>query len=410
MSPTLHWKGAEFYREDSSGRRSVQDCMDRTNWDALCLYASRRNNNKSCTLLPEFTNGLYHLVRLIEFEDGTLCIARIQIGRSTEEKAKKMQHEVDVMSLVRSQSAVPVPKVFGYETYDSNPTGAAFMLMEFIPGNVAMDVDGGHTVHRGNIRLDRREAFYSAVARVHTQLTSVRLPKIGMIVQREGGSFDVGPFPDIGGPFETATDFFKAWASHAKFPQDTDAIRKGMGGAPETFFDQILASVRNFPSQITALADRLSPPDSNCGPFPVQHEDFLHSNIIIDHDYNVLAVIDWEGACTLPWEMVQFPEFLSVTPAVMDAPWNYDEDGVPVNEDLRQSWQEREEYVDMVARCEAADAKMDHKLSASLRSGKHQDLAFAVRAYVDGGKLGFYSKVAEQFLEDENEKVLVRQT
>ncbi|KAK3681685.1 hypothetical protein B0T22DRAFT_531107 [Podospora appendiculata] len=327
-----------------------------------------------------FTNGLYHLVRLISFEDGTRWVARIQLGGSTEGKAKKMQHEVDMMSLV-----------YGYETYDSNPTGVAFMLMEFIPGNVAMDADGGHEVHRGNIRLNRREAFY----RYGTQLSSVRLPKIGMVVQREDGSYDVGSFPDIGRPFETATDFFKAWASHAKFPKDTETIQKMMSGAPEALSSQILASVRNFPSQIAALAGRLSSQTTTAG----RSQDFLHSNIIIDHDYNILAVIEWEGACTLPWEMAQFPMFLSVTPAVMDAPWNYDKNGVPVDEGLKRKWQEREEYVDMVARCEAADDKMDNKLSASLRSRKHQDLAFAVRAYVDGGKLGFYSKVAAQFQE-----------
>jgi hypothetical protein len=37
-----------------------------------------------------------------------------------------------------------------------------------------------------------------------------------MIIGKDG-SPHIGPFSDIGGPFETATAFFKAWAAYAKF-------------------------------------------------------------------------------------------------------------------------------------------------------------------------------------------------
>lgn len=40
--------------------------------------------------------------------------------------------------------------------------------------------------------------------------------------------------------------------------------------------------IENFPSQIKALASRLSL--CNEGPFPLAHDDFLHSNILVDED------------------------------------------------------------------------------------------------------------------------------
>jgi len=60
------------------------------------------------------------------------------------------------------------------------------------------------------------------------------------------------------------------------------------------------------------MASRLS--TSNEGPFLQYHDDSLHSNIIVDKNFSVAGIIDWEGACTVPWELVAFPEFLQAIP------------------------------------------------------------------------------------------------
>lgn len=218
-------------------------------------------------------------------------------------------------------------------------------------------------------------------------MASLRFPKIGTIARRKDGTYGIGPFPDIGGPFETATDFFKAWARHAKFPMPIDMIRKSMKGGP---VEQVLKSIQGFPSAIHAMAHRLSSTDH--GPFPLSHRDFFHSNIIVDQRYNILGVIDWEGACTLPWELVDFPLFLETVPVPMDAPWNYDENGQPLDKGTMLRWQERREYVWMVARAETAELA-DSKLSETLADEKSQNLAYALRAYLNPGKLGFYMEV-----------------
>lgn len=115
-----------------------------------------------------------------------------------------------------------------------------------------------------------------------------------------------------------------------------------------------------------------------------------HSNIIVDQQYNVLGVIDWEGACTLPWELVEFPLFLETLPVRMDAPWNYDQNGEPLDKERKLRWQERDEYLQMVARA-------DTKLSQTLGSRKAQNLAYALRAYLNPGKLAFYTEVLDEF-------------
>lgn len=62
-----------------------------------------------------------------------------------------MLNEVNAMALIRDRSKMPVPQVFGYEIDDSNSIGVAFILMEFLPGNVAIDADGGWKTHHGVI-------------------------------------------------------------------------------------------------------------------------------------------------------------------------------------------------------------------------------------------------------------------
>lgn len=122
----------------------------------------------------------------------------------------------------------------------------------------------------------------------------------------------------------------------------------------------------------------------------------LPSNIVVDRDYAILGVIDWEGACTVPWELVAFPHFLETVPRAMDAAWNYDAAGVPVDADTRRLWRERAEYADMVVRCEGVQGR-DDGLSVALRDAAGQALAYAVEVFHEPGKLGFYDRLLAPF-------------
>ncbi|OBT97653.1 hypothetical protein VE01_04426 [Pseudogymnoascus verrucosus] len=188
-------------------------------------YASTLNNSIKCRILPNITNGQFHLVRLLEFENQSQWIARIQLCKSTERLAKKLQREVDSMATVRERTNIPVPQVFGYKTNDSNSVGVAFILMEFLPGNVAMDADGGYKTHNREIPPQHKTNFYNEMAQVQVSRDDIgTLAKDRNHYQGQDGNYDIGPLPDLGGPFDTATAFFEAWAAKAKFPKSRDTI------------------------------------------------------------------------------------------------------------------------------------------------------------------------------------------
>ena len=145
------------------------------------------------------------------------------------------------------------------------------------------------------------------------------------------------------------------------------------------------------------MASRISSSPWNNGPFPLRHNDFYNSNILVDEDsFTVTGIIDWEGACTLPWELISFPECLSVMPVCFDLPEKYGQDGLPVDDDQKERWRERGEYVDMVRSVEYACAMGDHLLSACLGSKRMQTIAYSYWAYTDVGKMGFYDRVIKE--------------
>lgn len=175
-------------------------------------------------------------------------------------------------------------------------------------------------------------------------------PKIGAIIRRQDGTYDLGPLPGLDGSFSTATEHLIAWAQAAGFPGIEEAS------------DETKASIIELPRRLIALA--ANSPLRDLGPFPLVHDDFGHNNIVVDDNYNILGVIDWEHACSMPWESVFFPLTLSVIPRPMVPVLMY-EDDVPKNEKIRVTITERKQYVETVRKVEGRE-QLPSWLSATL--------------------------------------------
>jgi len=140
------------------------------------------------------------------------------------------------------------------------------MLIEFVPGDTAMDSFSGWKVHRGATPAQFKGKFHAALADIQVEMASVRFSKIGSIVRRDG-KFDVGPIPGLGGPFNTAQEYFEAWAKTAKFRYDEATIRPR---TPAHLVDEILSAIWSFPYRLQDLARSF--PFQSC-PFPLIHTD-----------------------------------------------------------------------------------------------------------------------------------------
>lgn len=214
-------------------------------------------------------------------------------------------------------------------------------------------------------------------------MSAIRFPKIGSIIKCSDGTYSIGPLPGIGGPFDSAAQFFEAWADKAKFPYHEKQIRER---TPPDMADRVLRSIRTFPSRLREFAQRSR---FRGGPFPLFHSDFYKSNIIIDSRHTILSVIDWENAFVVPWEMVEFAKDLSIVPPALDGPL-YRE-----NEASRRRLMERKKYVESARRAEGARG-LDNCLSAILDDSHVQHFAHAMWLYQDG-RIGFYGDVLDEY-------------
>lgn len=155
----------------------------------------------------------------------------------------------------------------------------------------------------------------------------------------------------------------------------------------------MISAIQNFPKVILEMADKIS--ILNHGPFPLCHGDFSHHNVIVDDEYNILGLIDWEAALAGPWEVFgNFPLLLLTIPQSMDTRQKYDEVGKPNNTRLTQKIKDQQAYIAAVEREEDNVPECNHMLSKVLRNSQRRDLATALRLYTVG-KVGWYNKLLD---------------
>ena len=183
----------------------------------------------------------------------------------------------------------------------------------------------------------------------------------------------------------------EAWADAAYFG-DLKDLEKGYS---EESASQLKASILAFPPRLKKLAATI--PIRNHGPFPLIHSDFASWNVVVDDDYKVLGLIDWEFARSGPWETVHFPSCFMPTPAPMSPTEWYDDDGMPTYPDVIKGFREMDEYVDVVRQVERSK-DLPPTLSAVLSDRAGQDLALAMKLYSDDGQHGYYSSVLEKYI------------
>lgn len=82
-----------------------------------------------------------------------------------------------------------MPKVFGYDA-SGETIGLAFMMMELILGNTAMDSFGGWKFHNREIPSEHRGTFSRNISSIQV---SYRLVLFNRVAKSEAGCYGVHP-------------------------------------------------------------------------------------------------------------------------------------------------------------------------------------------------------------------------
>jgi len=169
------------------------------------------------------------------------------------------------------------------------------------------------------------------------KIWNLKFDKVGSIYKTSSGKYEVGPLADgTGGPYETATEYYKAWA----------AKNKSKPGATS-----------DLVSRIECAAPIISKYDK--GPFRLIHTDFALHNVMVDDQYNILGIIDWEDAFVGPAELAaqQTLRHTSYPLPVLDTiPGFTDKRGKVINKEIIEAFQQKDKFIAAIA---AREKEMD---------------------------------------------------
>lgn len=218
--------------------------------------------------------------------------------------------------LYRQHTDIPIPKVHAYSLDANNPVRCPYTLLDYVHGSTAESLAAAYPGDHEGVPEQYSEKFMRQVAHVMCQLASLRLPAIGSIVRRPSnpGSFEVGPLVETGsGPYATAAAFYNDYPlALAKSLYGDDWQRNGTREVPEAFCT--LAS--SFTSAVLPANGTSGSSNAALG-FGLANYDLGPNNFIVDAEFNVLAVIDWDAVIAVPDALLyRFPFLLGVGYAV----------------------------------------------------------------------------------------------
>ncbi|KID81986.1 Protein kinase-like domain protein [Metarhizium guizhouense ARSEF 977] len=317
----VSWKGVGGDAEEYAER--IHKFIDKIDNKALESYASSLRGNQPCKISTDFSVGNFNLVRKIQFHDGVEWIVRLLMppvpvagqlvetvsAKAREKRLLSMQSELATMEFVRQNTDIPIPKIYAHELNEQNAVGCPFFMMEYVHGNTAEEVSQSYPGNREGIPELFREKFWRQIANIMTQLASVRLPRIGSIVRDAAGSFVAGPLIETGsGPYDSAAEFY---ADYPLALGNSLAEREGPVDGQGEVIQAFCSLAASFPPP-AARAERGSAED-----FGLANYDLNPNNILVDGEFNVLAVIDWDSVVSVPdAALYRFPYLMGVRCAV----------------------------------------------------------------------------------------------
>ncbi|KAI1816552.1 kinase-like domain-containing protein [Poronia punctata] len=276
------------------GKAVISGLLAAIDSDALRLRAESLRDGMKCTVKLPSANQAYGNYDVLNrrnyhgsvvFDDGKTWLARFRLPNHCDPPVQERNFDrLSEFATYRflASTNIPVPEVYDFADDDdpTNPVGAGYILLEKLAGKPLAWHEASEV---------QKYIFFRQLADIYArlkqhpldglgrlQLSSKGLPKVGPAFFDYDSSENLIPF----GPFSNSNDYYTALIH-----QRIQLIKTGeiASSAPR---DQYLVYM--------SLLDSLPPNES--GPFFICHVDSRDTNFLIDDDYNITGIIDWELA------------------------------------------------------------------------------------------------------------------
>ncbi|KAI0192764.1 phosphotransferase family protein [Astrocystis sublimbata] len=290
--------------------------------------------------------GGYNVLWRLEYKDGSSTALRVPFKGSVKFPDEKTRYEAATMRYIAENTTIPVPKVYHYGIAAENPIGIGpFIIMEYIEHEMTMsealadplDPDEYHVLDP-NVSEHKLNLLYGQMANILLQLSRLKFPRIGSLVEHVDGTISVSGRPLtqnmnsliqltdmpptlLPSPSQTYTNVDEWYTALADMHmaqlvfQHNDAVEDEDDARDKYVARQLfrqLASSGRLTSE-----DELEGDGKDSAGFLIYSSDLRPSNILIDKDLQVVGIIDWEFAYVAPalfafdppwWLLLRLPE------------------------------------------------------------------------------------------------------
>ncbi|RYC62342.1 hypothetical protein CHU98_g3871 [Xylaria longipes] len=315
-----------------------------------------------------------------------------------------------MMRYVAANTTIPVPKIYHHGTAAENPSGTGpFIIMDYIDHQMDMsDLLNDPTLEIGDLQIidpniteEKLEKLYGQMANILLQLSTLSFSRIGSLIQDAGGNCAVTGRPLTqymnalagwirsdsttlpSGPYSTEKGWYCALADMHLMQLDHQ-INDGIineDDARDGYVARHLFRKLAYDGRLTSkCVEEGSEPT-----FYIYSEDLRPTNVLIDKDFRIIGVIDWEFAYAAPeafssdppwWLLLRKPEdwpggyeawmdayeprlevFLRVLEIEESRLWGSSTTGstpasssMPLSQRMRESWENKTWMINYAAR------------------------------------------------------------
>lgn len=314
------WLPRESFVDNWAGTEFVRRLIDQELHVDLAKEASKARNGLKCDAdLSSFNAGGTHVIVQLQFEDGVVWLARIRfpccgieghqcVGGFTsfQDAAAAMGCEIATMAFVKERTSLPVPNVYVYNLSFDNLLHAPYMIIEKMAGESLerkLYRDGVIYVHQIK-RVDKQ------VKQFMHELADIRFLKIGRLsVDGTIVSFPtgLGLVTVPGSPFNSAEEYYNAKLSATITGYGLEQIlQESYQPANVGKWDTAGQTEKiELAMWVYLQVGKFLGTKASAGPFPLDHGDWNDQNVLVDADYRVVGVLDWELARTCCHECVK---------------------------------------------------------------------------------------------------------
>lgn len=261
------------------------------------------NMSVSHATVTERMQGTYHLMNVVQFDNGSRFIIRIPAvgwGHGLSHAAgEALKSEIATMRLIREKTTTPLPDIYAWDHTCNNIMRAPYICMSYVPGRPVCKVWYGS---KDNYQL--RLTILDNVAKIMASYANLpTFPKIGSLQEDASGELVVGPVCDwtenhdmslqikATGPFISS----KTYLDYQHRYRHTQTVHLKAA-------EKLLPVIKSFSPLM----------DSNSN-FVICPPNFDSHSVFVDEAGNVTAFLDWSHAKTMPrhagW--ARYPDWLT---------------------------------------------------------------------------------------------------